>query len=51
MSHRQWQWLRLAAVEAAILAIGIGSLLLLDYALDAAFDAALRAAGIDLVAD
>jgi hypothetical protein len=47
MSHRQRQWLRLAALEAAILAIGLGSLLLLGYALDAE----LLAAGIELGAD
>lgn len=51
MSHRQRQWLRLAAVEAAILAIGFGSLVLLDYVLDAALDAAVLAAGIELFAD
>lgn len=51
MSHRQRQWLRLAVLEAAILAIGLGSLLLLDWALDAALDAELLAAGIERVAE
>ncbi|MCX8114910.1 MAG: hypothetical protein N3D71_07530 [Burkholderiaceae bacterium] len=51
MSHRQRQWLRLAALEAAILAIGLGSLVLLDYALDAALESGLLAAGIGLAAD
>ncbi len=51
MSHRQRQWLRLAALEAAILAFGLGALVLLEYALDAALAAELIAAGIGLVAD
>lgn len=51
MSHRQRQWLRLAALEAAILAFGLGSIVLLDYALEAALDAELLAAGIGLAAD
>lgn len=51
MSHRQRRWLRLAALEAAILAIGFGSLLLLDWALDAALGAELLASGIELGAD
>lgn len=51
MSDRQRQWLRLAALEAVILTIGLGSIVLLDYALDAALDAELLAAGIGLAAD
>jgi hypothetical protein len=51
MSQRRRQWLRLAALEALILAIGFGSLVLLDYALDAAIDAELLAAGIGLHTD
>ena len=51
MSDRQRQWLRLAAIEVAILAIGLGSLVLLDYALEAALDAGLLAVGIGLAVD
>jgi hypothetical protein len=51
MSHRQRQCLRLAALEAVIVAIGFGSLVLLNYALDVAIDAELLAAGVGLVAD
>lgn len=44
-------WLRLALIEILIVAAGLGSLLLLDYALDAALDADLIAAGLGLAAD
>jgi hypothetical protein len=51
MSHRHRQWLRLALLEALILALGLGSLLLLDFALDAALEAELAAAGVERIAD
>jgi hypothetical protein len=51
MVHRQRQWLRLAALEAAILVLGLGALLLLDYALDAALEVELVAVGIERAGD